>query len=133
MLHQSGNALRMLGVGNALKKTVGSAKGGEAHLRAIDQWRKAFVMALAGLAEEHGLDRAAGTQRFFDQANPFDSHKAAFRGQTAAERHAKFLEPSIVAAGEERGFARVANGAGGFARRGHSWEGSRLQPASAHD
>ena len=91
----------MLRVGKTFEEAVVGAQYGEAHLGAIDQGREAFVMPLAGLAEEHGLDGTAGAQRFFDEADAFDPDEAAFRGQAAAERHAKLLEPAIVAAGEE--------------------------------
>ena len=113
----------MLGIGKTLEEAVGGAQGGEAHFRAVDEWREPFVMALTGFAEEHGLDGAAGTQRFFDKADAFDAHKAAFRGQSAAQGHAKFLEPAIVAAGEERGLAcRPGVVARHFARTCHSLE-----------
>ena len=78
--------------------------------------RIGFVVPLAGLAEEHGLDGTAGAQRFFDEADALDPHEAAFRGQAAAERHAKLLEPAIIAAAEERrlpGGGNVTHGSAG--------------------
>jgi hypothetical protein len=99
---ERGDTLRVLGVGKTFKETVGGAQDGEAQLGAIDEGCETFVMPLAGLAEEHGLDGTAGAQRFFDEANAFDPDEAPFRGQSAAEGHAKLLEPAIVAAREER-------------------------------
>src|SRR5215472_19277631 len=57
---QSRDALRMLRVGESFKEAIGGAKRGKGHLRAVDQRRESFVMALAGFAEEHGLNSAAG-------------------------------------------------------------------------
>src|SRR5690242_8809720 len=78
--YQSSDALRMLGVGKALEETVSGAQSGKGYLGAVDKRREALVMTLAGFAEKHGLDGAAGTQSFFDKANAFDSHKTALRG-----------------------------------------------------
>lgn len=100
--YERGDALWVLGVGKTFKEAVGGAQDGEAQFGTIDEGRETFVVPLAGLAEEHGLDGTAGAQRFFDEADAFDPDEAAFRGQAAAERHAKLLEPAIVAAGEER-------------------------------
>ena len=89
-------------------------------------------MALAGFAEKHGLDGAAGTQRFFDEARAFDANEAVFRGQTAAQRHAKFLEPTIVAAGEYLGIAcRLGVVARGFARCSHILQVSKFRVKNA--
>jgi len=60
-------------------------------------------------AEEHGLDGTAGAQRLFDETDAFDTDKAVFRGQAAAEGHAKLLQPAIVAAGEGRGLPSGTN------------------------
>jgi hypothetical protein len=98
-LHQGRDALWVLGVGKTFKEAVGGAKRGKAYLRAVDQRRETFVMTLARFTKEHSLDGAAGTQRFFDEADALDADEAAFCGQATAETHAKLLEPAIVAAG----------------------------------
>src|SRR5260370_31351191 len=63
-MNQRGDALWMLGVGEALKEAFGRVWDGRSHLRPVDEGRETFVMALAGFAEEHGLNAATGTQRF---------------------------------------------------------------------
>ncbi len=123
---QRGDALRMLGVGKTFKEAIGRAKRRKTYLGPVDQRREAFVMALAGFAEEHRLDGAAGAQRFFDEADAFDSDEAVFRGQAAAEGKAKLLEPAIVAAGEQSGIVRRSRVTGGFAGRGHSLQVSKF-------
>src|SRR5690348_4567743 len=117
----------MFGIGETFKEAVGSPKRGERHFRAIDQRREALMVPLSGFAEEHGLNGAAGAQSFFDKARPLHSHEAGFRRQSAAKRHAELLEPAIVAAGEERRFARRTSVARGFTRRGHSLEVSKFR------
>ncbi len=76
-------------------------------------------MALAGFAEEHGLDAAAGTQRFFDEPDAFNADESVLCGQAAAESQAELFEPAIVAAGEERGVTRGPSVASGFSWRCH--------------
>src|SRR6266852_2081701 len=102
-MDQRGDALRMLGVGEALEEAVGGAQDGKSHFGAVDEGGESFMMALAGFAEEHGLNAASGTQCFFDEPDALDADEAAFRGKAAAESHAELLEPAIVAAAEERG------------------------------
>ena len=98
---------------------VGGAEDGKSHFRPIDDGGETFVMAFAGFAEEHGLNAAPGAQRFFNEPDAFDAYEATFRGQSAAESHAKLLEPAIVAAGEDRGLSSEPSVTSGFARRGH--------------
>jgi hypothetical protein len=116
----------MLRVGEAFEEAVGGAKRGEGHLRAVDERRETFVMTLAGFAEEHSLNRTAGTQRFFDETNAFHADEAALGGQAATERQAELLEPAILAAGKKRGVIRNSWIASGFARRSHSLEVSKF-------
>ena len=130
--YQGRYALRMLSVGQTLEEAVSSSQRGKAYFRAVDEGREALVMALAGFAEQQGLDPAAGAERFFDQAHAFYAHKAIFRGQAAAEGHAKLFEPAIVAAGEQRGFAGRSRVSCRLARRSHSLEVSKFQPAGAN-
>jgi len=118
-MNQRGDTLRMLGIGEAFEEAVGGAKDGKSHFGAVDEGREAFVMALAGFAEKYGLNAAPGAQRFFDEPHAFDADEAVFRGQAAAESHTELLEPSIVAAGEERGLAARASVTSRFAGRGH--------------
>src|SRR6266571_826352 len=87
-LDQGRDALRVFRIGETFKETVGRAKGGETNLWPINEGSKAFTVALAGFTEEHGLDRAAGTQRFFDEAHSLDTDETAFRRQTAAQGQA---------------------------------------------
>ncbi len=76
-------------------------KTGNGNFGPINQRRETLVMALAGFAEQHGFDAAAGSQRFLDEANAFDADAARFRLQSAAQGQAKFFEPAIVAAGDQ--------------------------------
>src|SRR5882762_8736224 len=76
-------------------------------------------MALAGFAEEHRFDGAAGAQRFFDQAHAFDADEAGLRRQSAFQREAKFLEPAIIAASDRGRRDGSSRGASGFARCSH--------------
>src|SRR6202022_5111597 len=87
--------------------------------RPSDQRSEAFVMALAGFAEQNGLDGTGGTQRLFDEPHTFDADEARFSGQAAAQREAKFLQPAIIAAGNRGGSAGGARRASYFARHGH--------------
>ena len=84
-------------------------------------------MTLAGFAEEYCFDAAAGAKRFFDEANAFDANGAGFRGKTAAECHAEFFEPAIVAAGEDSGRGCARCGASGFAGGSHQGERSKFR------
>src|SRR6266478_4163196 len=118
-MDQRGDALRMLGVGEAFEEAIRGTKDGKSHFGAVDEGGEAFVMAFAGFAEKHGLNAAAGTQRFFDEAHAFNANEAAFRGQAAAESHAELLEPAIVAACQERGRTFGASITSGFAGRSH--------------
>src|SRR5690242_15672447 len=101
--NQSGDALRVLGIGNAFKKRVRGTQNGEGNLFAIQVGRQARMMALAGLAEENGFDAATGAQGLFGQARAFDADAPGFRGQAAAQGHAEFLEPAVVAATDDSG------------------------------
>jgi hypothetical protein len=116
----------VLRIGEALEETVRGVQGGKGHLRPVDDRRETLVVAFAGFAEKHGLDAAAGKQRFFDEPYPLDTDESMFRREAAAERQAKLLEPAIVAAGEERGLTSMACVARGFSGRGHHVEGSKF-------
>jgi hypothetical protein len=118
-MNEGGDSLRVLGIGEAFKEAVGGAENGKSHFGPVDEGGEAFVMTFAGFAEEHGLDAAAGAQGFFDEAGTFDADESAFGWQSAAQSHAEFLEPAIVAAGEQRGLTRGASVASGFSGRGH--------------
>ena len=84
-------------------------------------------MAAAGFGKEYSFDAATGRERFFGETNAFDADGAGFGGKAAAERYAKFLEPAIFAAGDDRVCC-----AGGFAGGGHESEGSRKQERNLH-
>src|SRR5882724_123216 len=109
----------MLGIGETFEKTIGGIERGKGHLRTVNDGSEALVMAFAGFAEEHGLDAAAGAQRFFNEPGALDPNESIFRGEAAAESHAKLLEPAIVAACEERRLTNRASVASGFSGRGH--------------
>jgi len=66
------------------KQPVGGAQNGKGHLWSVDQRRKPFVMAFARFAEEHSLNAATRTERFFRQAARLDANEAVFRRQAAA-------------------------------------------------
>jgi hypothetical protein len=65
-VNKRGDALRMLGVGQAFEKAVGRAQGRKSHFRTADERSETFVVAFAGFAEEYGFDATAGAKRFFD-------------------------------------------------------------------
>ncbi|GAC1634584.1 MAG: hypothetical protein NVS9B14_10800 [Candidatus Acidiferrum sp.] len=71
-------------------------------------------MATAGLGKEYGFDAAAGGERFFSEANAFDADGAGLGGQAAAKGDPEFLEPAILAGGDD-GACRASR----FARVGH--------------
>ncbi len=77
------------------------------------------MMALSRFAEKDRLDAAAGAESFLDEADAFNADAAGFRGQAAAEGHAKGLQPAIVPARENRRCARWASQTGVFARTSH--------------
>jgi hypothetical protein len=76
--NQRGNALRVLGIRNPFKQPIRGSQNWERHLRPIHEWRKAFVVPFAGLAEQNGFDAAAGAQRFLDEADAFDAYATRF-------------------------------------------------------
>src|SRR5260370_38386345 len=118
-MDQCRDALRMLGVGEAFKEAVGRAEHGKSHFGPVDEGRETLVMAFAGFAEEHSLNAATGTQRFFDEPDALNADESVFRGQAAAQSHAELLEPAIVAAGKECHFVRGTNVARNLSRRTH--------------
>ena len=118
-MNQRGDPLRVLRVGEAFKEAIRSAKDGKSHFGTVDEGGETLVMAFAGFAEEYSLNGASGTKRFLNKPHALDADEAAFRGQAAAESHAELLEPSIIAAGEERGLAARASVTSRFAGRGH--------------
>lgn len=118
-MDERSDALRVLGVGKAFEEAVGGLQRGECHLSFADERSEAFAMALAGFAEEHSFDGAAGTKGFLDEADAFNANGARFCWQAPAKRHAEFLEPTIVAAGEKSWCGRGRSGACGFAWNGH--------------
>jgi hypothetical protein len=118
--------LRVFRVGHAFKKAVGGLENGEGGLRAIDEGGEAFAVAFAGFAEEDGTDGASGAESFFHEADTFDADGARFGGKAATQRHAKFLEPAIVAAGEESRRIRGTRVAGGFYGGSHHRERNKF-------
>jgi hypothetical protein len=121
----------MLGIADAVEKTIGGAQNREGNFRAIDQRSETLAMALAGFAEENRVDAAAGAQSFFDEADAFYSDGAGFGGQPTAQGKAKFLEPAILATGNRGGrWARCAGVAGEFAKSGHECERSKFPEES---
>jgi hypothetical protein len=118
-MDQRGDSLGVLGVGEAFKEAIRGAEDRKSHFGAVDKGGESFVMAFAGFAEEHRLNAAAGTQSLFNETDALDADESILRGQPAAESHAKFLQPAIVAAGEERGLAGRARVSCDFAWRSH--------------
>jgi hypothetical protein len=125
-MDKGGDSLRMLGIGKSFEEPIGGAQSGKSHLRSADQGCETLAVAFAGFAEEYGFDAAAGAECFFDEADAFDANRTGFGGQTTAQGHAKFLEPAVVAAGEDsrRGWSRRV--AGGFAWGGHGRQGNKF-------
>src|SRR5580704_13548238 len=89
----------MLGVRYAFKQAVRSSQEWKCHFGTIDEWRETFVVAFTRIAEKYGFDAAAGPQSFLDQPDSFDADATGLGLQSAAQCHAKFLKPAIVAAG----------------------------------
>ena len=131
-MNQGSDPLRMFGVGKTFKQPVGGAQNGKSHLWSVDQRRKPFVMAFARFAEEHSLNAATRTERFFDKPHALDANEAVFRRQAAAQSYAKLLEPAIVAASEKRGLACCSNIACGLAGSCHQVEGSKFSSLEAN-
>src|SRR5256885_321069 len=131
-LHERGNPLRMLRVGDSLEETVGRAQNRERNFRPIQVWRKAFVVALARFAEEHSVNAAARIERFLDQSRTLDADGPGFRRQSAAQGHAKFLEPAIIAAAKHRGRSWRARRACGFAWGSHYSQRNKFHQESDH-
>ena len=100
---EGGDALGMLGVGDALEEAIGGGENRNGDFGAGDERREFGAMALAGFGEEDGFDAASGEEGFHDEAKSFDADAAGFGGETAAEGDAKELEPAIVAGGEDGG------------------------------
>jgi hypothetical protein len=119
--------LRVFGISDTFEEAVGGLQNGENDFGSIDEGSEAFAMTFAGLAEEDGADGASGAKSFLDKAKAFNADGAGFGGKTAAESHAKFLEPAIVAAGEERGGVGSTRGAGRFYRRSHQGKRSKFE------
>jgi hypothetical protein len=113
-MDERGDALRVFGVGKALKESVGGSQHGKSHLGPVDEGRKTFVMAFAGFAEEHGMDVASGAQRFFDEPGAFDADESILRGEPTAKSHTELLEPAIITAGEHRGMTSSSRVTSGF-------------------
>jgi len=119
-LDESGDALRMFGVGDAFKEAIGGAEDGEAGVWTTDERGETFAVAFARFAEEDGFDAAGGAESFFNEARAFDADGAVFGGKAAAEGDAELLEPAVIPAGEE-----VGGDGGGFGRRSHCREVSK--------
>src|SRR5256885_16908543 len=118
-MNQRGNPLRVFGVGKALEEAVRGAQDRKSHFGSVDDGGEAPVMAFAGLAEEHALNAATGTQRFFDKSDALDAHEAAFRGHSATQSYSEVLETAIVAPGKQRSGPRGAGVTSGFSGLGH--------------
>ena len=99
---ECGDALGVLGVGDAFEEVVGGGEDREGHFRAGDEMSELVAMAFAGFAEEDGFDFAAGRESFFDEPDAFDADGTGFGGESAAKSHAEELEPAIVA-GSKKG------------------------------
>jgi len=88
-MNQGSDPLRMFGVGKTFKQPVGGAQNGKSHLWSVDQRRKPFVMAFARFAEEHSLNAATRTERFFDKPHALDANESRF---PSASRRAELRE-----------------------------------------
>ena len=100
----------MFGVGYAFEEAVSSVEHGERDFGAIEIGSETGMMAAAGFGEENSFDAAAGGENFLGEANAFDADGTGFRGQAAAQGNAKFLEPAIVAAGDNGVCCALAGG-----------------------
>jgi hypothetical protein len=90
----------MLGVCDAFEESVGGVENGDCDFGAIEIGREAGVMTFAGFAEEYSADGTSGPKSFFDESRAFNAYGAGFCGEAAAEGHAEFLEPLVVARGD---------------------------------
>jgi hypothetical protein len=131
-MDESRDSLRVLSIGESFKEAVSGAQNGKSHLSWVNQGREAFMMALAGFAEEHSLNAATGAEGLFNETWAFDTDEAVFGSQAPAESHAKFLEPTILAAGQERRVTSGARTASDFSGRGHHVEGSKFSIVEAN-
>ena len=131
-MDERGDALRMLGVSKTFEEPIRGVQDGKGHLWPVDQRGKAPTVAFARFAKEHGFDAAARTKRFFDETQAFDADRARLRGKASAQRHTKFLEPPIVAAGKNSGRGCGRRGTGGFAWSGHYPERSKFRVLEAN-
>ena len=113
-MNERGNSLRVLGIGESFEEAVGRTEHGKSHFRPVDEGRESFVMAFSGFAEKHRLDAAAGTQRFFDKAGSFNTDESILGREPPAKSDAEFLEPTIIAAGEQRVITGSSSAASGF-------------------
>src|SRR5882672_7385992 len=109
----------VFGIGKTFEETVRGAEDGKSHFGPGDDGGETFVMAIAGFAEEHGLNVATGAQSFFDEPDTLDAYASVLRGQAAAQSHGGLLEPALVAAGEERRVVRGTSVARDLSRRRH--------------
>jgi len=115
---ESGDALRMFGVGHAFEEVVGGVENREGDLFTVEIGSEARVMAATRFGEKNGFDAAARRESFFGEADAFDADGAGFGGEAAAQGDAKFLEPAIFAAGDDS-----VRGASGFAGGRHDERG----------
>src|SRR5258708_19980161 len=109
----------MLGVSHAFEEAIGGAQDRNSDFGTIDQRSEAFVMALAGFAEQHGFDGAGGAESLFNQAHAFDADETGFGRQSTAQPEAKFLQPAIVPAVDRGRSAGGPRAAGAFPRGPH--------------
>ena len=98
---ESGDALGVFGVGDAFEETVGGLQDRDGDLGAVEIRREAAAVAFARFAEENSTYGRGGAKRFFDEAGTFYADGAGFRWQSAAQSDAEFLEPAVVAAGDD--------------------------------
>jgi len=81
---QSGYALGIFRVGDALKEAVGGVENGDCDFGTIEVGRKPSVMTRARFAEEDAANGASGAESLFDKARTFDADCAGFGGESAA-------------------------------------------------
>ena len=93
--------MRIFGVSDSLEEPVGGLQDGDGDFGAIEVWSEASAVTLARFAEEHGANWRSGAEGLFDQARAFDSYGAGFGRKAAAKRDAEFLEPAVIAAGDD--------------------------------
>jgi len=114
-LDQRGDALRMLGVGDAFKEAVGRVKEWGTRFSSRPRYgREARVMATAGFGKEYSFDAATGRERFFRRGGRLRRRRRRTRWADRREGATRnSLSQRFFAAGNDGRFEARGDFAGG--------------------